>query len=215
MTEAVKMMTTGNADPRREGEELGVIDEIVQGDLLKAAVSFAKKVLEEKKPLPRIRDMKDEAGGRCEGVLRPRARAGGEGVQGYPAPLEIVACAEAAATLPFDEGRKVERERFARLVGTSESKALRHMFFAERQTSKIPTCRRTPRFARSARAAVIGAGTMGGGIAMCFCQCGHSGDARRTTQEALDRGIQKIKGNYAATVSKGRLPSTRWTSARR
>ena len=92
--------------------------------------------------------------------------------KGYPAPLEIVACAEAAATKPFDEGRKEERERFNQLVVGNESKALRHMFFAERQTSKIPDVPEDTPVRELKKAAVIGAGTMGGGIAMNFANAG-------------------------------------------
>jgi len=125
--------------------------------------------------------------------------------RGYPAPLEIVACAEAAATRGFDEGRKFERERFAVLVDTPESKALRHMFFAERQTSKIPDVPESTQVREVRKAAVIGAGTMGGGIAMSFANAGIPVTLVDSTQEALDKGIQRIKGNYAATVSKGRL----------
>src|SRR5437868_15297068 len=125
--------------------------------------------------------------------------------RGYPAPLEIVACAEAAVTKPFDEGRKFERERFAHLVMTNESKALRHAFFAERQTSKIPDVPDDTPARPIKHAAVIGAGTMGGGIAMSFLNVGIPVTITDTTQEALDRGIKKIKDNYAATVSKGRL----------
>jgi 3-hydroxyacyl-CoA dehydrogenase len=125
--------------------------------------------------------------------------------RGYPAPLEIVACAAAAASLPFDEGRKIERERFARLVASAESKALRHMFFAERQTSKIPDVPEDTQVRPIRKAAVIGAGTMGGGIAMCFANAGIPVTLIDMTQEAVDKGMQRIKGNYAATVEKGRL----------
>src|SRR5204863_3989177 len=125
--------------------------------------------------------------------------------RGYPAPLEIVACVEAAVSKPFDEGRKFERERFAHLVNTNESKALRHAFFAERQTSKIPDVPEDTPIRTIKKAAVIGAGTMGGGIAMSFVNAGIPVTINDKTQDALDRGMKKIKDNYAATVSKGRL----------
>src|SRR3954462_10962522 len=125
--------------------------------------------------------------------------------KGYPAPLVIVDCAEAPATLPFDEGRNVERDGFAKLVASNESKALRHMFFAERQTSKIPDVPEDTPTREVKKAAVIGAGTMGGGIAMSFVNAGIPVTLIDTTEEALDRGMKKIKENYAATVSKGRL----------
>ncbi|HEY5896232.1 MAG TPA: 3-hydroxyacyl-CoA dehydrogenase NAD-binding domain-containing protein, partial [Burkholderiales bacterium] len=121
------------------------------------------------------------------------------------APLEIVACVEAAVTKPFDEGRKFERERFAHLVETNESRALRHAFFAERQTSKIPDVPEDTPTRDIRKAAIIGAGTMGGGIAMSFANAGIPVTLVDMTQEAVDKGVARIKGNYAATVSKGRL----------
>jgi len=155
----------------------------------------------ERKPLRRIRDMQAKAEVDFSKVREQVAKAS----RGYPAPLEIVACAEAAVTKPFDEGRKVERERFAHLVNTDESKALRHAFFAERQTAKIPDVPEDTPTRTVKKAAVIGAGTMGGGIAMSFLNAGIPVTITDATQEALDRGIKKIKDNYAATVSKGRL----------
>src|SRR5205085_10755600 len=111
------------------------------------------KRVAERKPLKRIRDMKANADVDFKKVRDDVANAS----RGYPAPLEIVACAEAAVTKPFDEGRKVERERFAHLVMTNESKALRHAFFAERQTSKIPDVPEDTPTRAVKKAAVIGA----------------------------------------------------------
>src|SRR5437763_2794923 len=202
VAKAVQMMTSGNPITSEEALQLGLVDEIVQnGDLLEAAVVYANKLVAERKPLRRIRDLQAKPDVDFKKVRDDVAKAS----RGYPAPLEIVACAEAAVTKPFDEGRKFERERFAHLVMTNESKALRHAFFAERQTSKIPDVpEETPTRALK-KAAVIGAGTMGGGIAMSFLNVGIPVTLTDTTQEALDRGIKKIKDNYAATVSKGRL----------
>jgi 3-hydroxyacyl-CoA dehydrogenase len=201
MAEAVRMMTTGSSIPAERAKELGLVDEIVAGDLLAGAIQFLQKPRE----IRRIRDMKAKLDGDPEAFFaRVREQVAKES-RGYPAPLEIVACAAAAATMPFDEGRKVERERFNRLVNTSESKALRHMFFAERQTTKIPGVPEDTPVRPIEKAAVIGAGTMGGGIAMCFANAGIPVTVIETTQEALDRGMQRIRNNYAATVEKGRL----------
>jgi 3-hydroxyacyl-CoA dehydrogenase len=202
VSKAVQMMTTGNPISAEEALQLGLVDEIVQGgDLLGAAVLYANKLVAEKRPLKRIRDMKANADVDFKKVREDVAKAS----RGYPAPLEIVACAEAAVNKPFDEGRKFERERFAVLVQTNESKALRHAFFSERQTSKIPDVPEDTPTRTIQKAAVIGAGTMGGGIAMSFVNAGIPVTITDTTQDALDRGLKKIKDNYAATVSKGRL----------
>src|SRR5437762_1787 len=202
VAKAVQMMTTGNPISAEEALQLGLVDEIVQnGDLLDAALVYARKLVAERKPLRRIRDLQAKADVDLKKVRDEVAKAS----RGYPAPLEIVACVEAAVAKPFDEGRRFERERFAHLVATNESKALRHAFFAERQTSKIPDVpEETPTRALK-KAAVVGAGTMGGGIAMSFINVGIPVTITDSTQEALDRGLKKIKENYAATVSKGRL----------
>ena len=201
MAEALRMMTTGNSIPAEKAKELGLVDEIVNGDLLEGAIAFVKK----NPPLRRIRDMKARLDGDPKAFFTKAREQVAKESRGYPAPLEIVACAEAAATRPFDEGRKVERERFAGLVNSAESKALRHMFFAERQTSKIPGVPEDTQVRPIRKAAVIGAGTMGGGIAMCFANAGIPVVLVDTTQENLDRGVSRIKANYAATVEKGRL----------
>jgi 3-hydroxyacyl-CoA dehydrogenase len=201
MAEAVRMMTTGSTIPSEKAKELGLVDEIVAGDLLEGAIEFLKT----ERPIRRIRDMKARLDGDPEAFFARVREQVAKDSRGYPAPLEIVACAAAAATLPFDEGRKAERERFNRLVNTNESKALRHMFFAERQTTKIPGVPDDTQVRPIRKAAVIGAGTMGGGIAMCFANAGIPVTLLDTTQEALDKGLNRIKNNYAATVEKGRL----------
>jgi 3-hydroxyacyl-CoA dehydrogenase len=203
MAEAVRMMTTGNPIAAEKAKELGLVDEIVAGDLLEGAIDFAVKKVGQ--PLRRIRDLPAKLEGDPEAFFaRVREQVARES-KGYPAPLEIVACAEAAATRPFDEGRKEERLRFDKLVSGPESKALRHMFFAERQTTKIPDVPEDTPVREIGKAAVVGAGTMGGGIAMSFANAGIPVMLLDATQEALDRGIGRIRDNYAATVSKGRL----------
>jgi 3-hydroxyacyl-CoA dehydrogenase len=205
MAEAVRMMTSGTPIPAEKAKELGLVDEIAQGDLLEFALSFSKKLLSEGKGAKRIRDQEAKLDGDPKAFFAKVREQVAKESKGYPAPLAIVDCAEAAASKPFDEGRKVEREGFARLVQTSESKALRHMFFAERQTSKIPDVPEDTAAREVKKAAVIGAGTMGGGIAMSFANAGIPVTLVDMSEEALERGINTIRKNYAATVSKGRL----------
>ena len=203
VTKAVQMMTTGTPIMSEEALQLGLVDEIVQnGDLLQAAIVYANKLVAERKPLRRIRDLQAKAEGISFAKIRDDVA---KASRGYPAPLEIVACAEAAVTKPFDEGRKVERERFAHLVNTTESAALRHAFFAERQTTKIPDVPEDTPARPIKHAAVIGAGTMGGGIAMSFANAGIPVTISDATPDALERGLKRIRENYAATVAKGRL----------
>jgi 3-hydroxyacyl-CoA dehydrogenase len=206
VAEAVRMITTGNSIPAEKAQSLGLVDEVVKGgDLLAAAIDYAKRLVAEKKPLRRIRDLKPSVPGDPGAFFKQAREEVAKASRGYPAPLEIVACVEAAVTRPFDEGRKVERERFAHLVETTESKALRHAFFAERQTTKIPDVPEDTATRPIGKAAIVGAGTMGGGIAMSFANAGIPVTVVETAQEALDRGLAKIRSNYAATVAKGRL----------
>ena len=205
MAEAVRMMTSGATIHAEKAKELGLVDEIVTGDLLQGSLEFTKRIVSSNKGIRRIRDMKSRLDGEAKGFFAKVREQVAKESRGYQAPLEIVACAEAAATLPFDEGRKVEREGFNRLVSTPESQALRHMFFAERQTSKIPDVPEDTPVRPINKAAVIGAGTMGGGIAMCFANAGIPVTVIETTQQALDKGLEKMKANYAATVAKGRM----------
>ncbi|MSP95866.1 MAG: 3-hydroxyacyl-CoA dehydrogenase [Betaproteobacteria bacterium] len=203
--QAVKMMTTGNPVPAEQGLPLGLVDEIVQGDLLEGALAFAQKLVAEGKGPRRIRDLTVKVDGDPKAFFAAARAEVAKASRGYPAPLEIVGCVEASVNLPFDEGRKEERRRFMGLVEGTESKALRHMFFAERQTTKIPDVPEDTPKRKIASAAVIGAGTMGGGITMCLVNAGIPVTMIEMKQEALDRGIATIRKNYASTVSKGRL----------
>jgi 3-hydroxyacyl-CoA dehydrogenase len=205
VAKAIEMMTTGNPIPAEEGKALGLVDDVAQGDLLEAALAFARKLVAEGKGPRRVRDMPAKLDGDVKTFFAQAREQVAKASRGYPAPLEIVACAEAACTRPFDEGRKFERERFAVLVETTESKALRHMFFAERQTTKIPDVPDDTPVREVKTAAVIGAGTMGGGITMSLVNAGIPTTIIEVQQAALDRGLETIRKNYAATVAKGRL----------
>ncbi|HUN70319.1 MAG TPA: 3-hydroxyacyl-CoA dehydrogenase NAD-binding domain-containing protein [Burkholderiales bacterium] len=203
--QGIQMMTTGNPVPAEKALGLGLVDEIVQGDLLEGAIQFAQKLVKEKKGPRRIRDMTVKVDGEPKAFFEKARAEVGKASRGFPAPLEIVSCVEAAVNRPFDDGRKFERERFAVLVEGSESKALRHMFFAERQTTKIPDVPEDTPARPVKSAAVIGAGTMGGGITMSLVNAGIPVTLIEMKQDALDRGLATIRKNYASTVSKGRL----------
>src|ERR1700704_687552 len=205
MAEALRMMTSGNPIAAERAKLLGLVDEIAEGDLLESALLFLARLLKEGRPRRRIRDMQAKVDGDPKAFFAQAREQVAREWKGYPAPLEIVACAEAALTRPFDEGRKFERERFAHLVNSTESKALRHMFFAERQTTRIPGGPEDTPVREIRKAAVVGAGTMGGGIAMCFANADIPVTVVDMKQEALDRGLSNIRSNYAGTVAKGRL----------
>src|SRR6266550_372604 len=200
---ALSMMVSG--DPIRADEALaaGLIDAIVEGDLAAAGVAFAEKVLSEKRPLKKIRDLDDKLAavrGKPE-VFANFRKSVARQTRGFRAPENIVKAVEGAVSLPFDQGLKRERE----LLNSPESKAQRYFFFAEREAAKIPDVPADTPAKDVKKAAVIGAGTMGGGIAMNFANVGIPVTVVEVQQEALDRGLGIVRKNYAGTVEKGRL----------
>ncbi|HEX6213143.1 MAG TPA: 3-hydroxyacyl-CoA dehydrogenase NAD-binding domain-containing protein, partial [Methylomirabilota bacterium] len=204
---ALSMMVSG--DPIRADEALktALIDEIVEGDLAAAGVAFADKVLIEKRPLRKIRDLDDKLAavrGKPE-VFASFRKSVARQTRGFRAPENIIKAVEAAVSLPFAEGLKRERELFAELLASPESKAQRYFFFAEREAAKIPDVPADTPAKDVRKAAVIGAGTMGGGIAMNFANAGIPVTVVEMNQEALDRGLGIVRKNYEATASRGRL----------
>ena len=204
---ALTMMVSG--DPIRADEALkfGLIDEIVEGDLTAAGVAFAEKVLSDKRPLKKIRDLAEKVSavrGRPE-VFSEFRKSVARQTRGFRAPENIIKAVEAAVNLPFDEGIKRERELFAELLTSAESKAQRYFFFAEREAAKIPDVPGDTPPKDVKKAAVIGAGTMGGGIAMNFANVGIPVTVVEVAKEALDRGLSIVRRNYEATASRGRL----------
>jgi len=205
MADALRMMTEGSTVTSERARDYGLVDEVVQGDLLEGAIAFAKRLVEQGKGPRRIRDLPAKFEGDAKAFFEAARAAARKAARGYPAPLEIIACCEATVTMPFDEGRKFERGRFMHLVEGIESKAMRHMFFAERQTAKIPDVPEDTPTREIRGAMVVGAGTMGGGITMSLVNAGIPVTIVEMQQEALDRGLATIRKNYASTVSKGRL----------
>jgi 3-hydroxyacyl-CoA dehydrogenase len=204
---ALSMMVSG--DPIRADEALrtGLIDEIVEGDLTAAGVAFADKVLAERRPLRKIRDLDDKLAavrGKPE-VFANFRKSVARQTRGFRAPENIVKAVEAAVSLPFDQGIERERELFAELLASPESRAQRYFFFAEREAAKIPDVPADTPVKDVRKAAVIGAGTMGGGIAMNFANVGIPVTVVEMSQEALDRGLGVVRKNYEATASRGRL----------
>ncbi|HPG79182.1 MAG TPA: enoyl-CoA hydratase-related protein, partial [Piscinibacter sp.] len=175
-----------------------LFDRIVEGDLMEGAIAFAHEVLD-KRPLPLVRNLK---------VTHPNASAYlqfarntvGAMARNFPAPLKCVEAVAASTTMKFDEGMKFERELFMGLMITPECKALRHAFMAERATTKIPDVPADTPVRAVKKLAVIGAGTMGGGIAMNFLNAGIPVVMLEMKQEALDRGVATIRKNYEAQV---------------
>ena len=202
---ALPMIVSGDPIGAEKALELGLIDEIVKGDIVAAGTSFANRVVREGRELRKTNTLTAKLEQPAPGFFAAARDRIAKEYRGYPAPLAIVECVEAAVTLPFTKGVQRERELFEKLKATSESKALRHLFFAERQVTKIPDVPEDTPAREIKKAAVLGAGTMGGGIAMNFANAGIPVRVLEVSQEALDKGLGVVRKNYAATVSKGRL----------
>jgi 3-hydroxyacyl-CoA dehydrogenase len=200
---ALTMIVTGNPVPSERLAGAKLFDRMIEGDLMVGAIAFAREIAE-RRPLPKVRDIRIDLPDR-ETFFQSARKTVGAASKHFPAPLKCVDCVEAAVTMPFEEGMKVERENFLALVQTTESKALRHYFFGERAAAKIPDVpEETPKRPIKS-AAVIGAGTMGGGIAMNFANAGIPVVVLEVNQEALDKGLGTVRRNYESSLKKGRL----------
>jgi 3-hydroxyacyl-CoA dehydrogenase len=201
---ALNLMVKGDPVPASAFKGTPLIDEFVEGDLLPAALAFADKVVAAQRPIRRISEMKVDYPNH-EAYLQ-FARNMIKGVAGpFPAPAKCADAIAASLTKSFAEGMKVEREIFIGLMGTPESRALRHLFAAERAASKIPDIPDDTPTRKIAKVGVIGAGTMGGGITMNFLNAGIPVTMLEMKQEALDKGVGTIRKNYENSMKKGKL----------
>ena len=204
---ALQMIVSGEPIGADAALNHGLIDAIVDGDLTAAGVAFAEKILSERRPLKKIRDLEDAlaaARGKPE-VFADFRKSVARQTRGFRAPESCVKAVEAAVNLPFDAGLKRERELFLELMASPESKAQRYFFFAEREAAKIPDVPPDTPAKEIKTAAVVGAGTMGGGIAMTFANVGIPVTVVEIAREPLERGLAVVRKNYEATASKGRL----------
>jgi 3-hydroxyacyl-CoA dehydrogenase len=204
---AMEMIVSGRHVPAAEAKALGIIDEIVPGkDLRSEAVAYARRVAG-KRPLPRVRDRTDRLGeARAEpGMFEAMRKSIARKARNQKAPFHCIDCVEAAASRPFDEGIAIERRLFAELENSEEAKALRYAFFAEREVAKIPGQPKDMVLPEIKTAAVVGAGTMGGGIAMSFADHGFPVKLLDSSREAVEKGLARIRNNYAVSVKRGSL----------
>ena len=205
--EALRMIVTGEMIPATRAHELGLVDAIIDGDLLAGAITFARARAASGGPFPQLRsdDSKLSETRKDRSRFRELAASLIKRARGLHAPVACVEAVTAALDMPVDEGLKHERTLFEGLVSGDQSKAQRYIFFAERDASKVSDIPADTKPREVASAAVIGAGTMGGGIAMCFANAGIPVLIVETNDEALGRGLAIIKKNYASTVAKGSL----------
>jgi 3-hydroxyacyl-CoA dehydrogenase len=204
---ALDLIVSGKMVPAAKAKALGILDEIVEGNVVEAAVALARRMVDERLPIRRASALDDriaEVRGTPE-IFADFKKKMARRARGFEAPYACVDCIEAAVALPFAEGLAKERETFLQLVASDQSKAQRHAFFAEREVAKIPDVPKDTPTRPVTTAAVIGCGTMGGGIAMNFANAGIPVTVFEVSEETLDKGLGIVRKNYAATVSKGRL----------
>ena len=200
---ALGMIVSGTPIPAAEAKASGLVDAVFDGDLLAEAIRFASEMSTGSGPFVPVRDRNDRLAETDLAAFDAQAAELARKARGLDAPL---ACAEAvrnAITLPFDDALTAERQLFLKLVAGDQSRAQRHLFFAEREAAKIPGKDLQKR--KIARVGIIGAGTMGGGIAMAFANGGFPVTLIETNEEALQRGLAMIEKNYAVSVGRGSL----------
>ena len=200
---ALDMIVSGNPIAAQKAQTIGIIDEIADGDLKAAALTFAKKVISEKRPIKKISSLAAKVDNPA--MFEEYAKSIARKQRGFLAPFQCIKAVQAATELPFAEGMKREREIFVELQASPQSKAQRHVFFAEREVARIPGLPADQPTREIKSVGVLGAGTMGGGIAMCFVNAGIPVVLLEVKQEFLDKGLGIIRKNYANTVAKGSL----------
>ncbi|MBC7957205.1 MAG: enoyl-CoA hydratase/isomerase family protein [Cytophagales bacterium] len=202
------MIVNGTHVPAKECLAMGLVDELVpEGELRAGAIAFAKKVLAEKRPLRKVRDNDDKlapARGKPE-IFADVRKANAKKFRGLPAPEACIQCVEAAVNGSFDDGLATERRLFGELVAGVPSIAQRYAFFAQREAAKIPGIPADTPIVEVKKVGIIGAGTMGGGIAMNFANVGIPVILVETAQAALDRGLGVVRRNYENSAKRGRF----------
>ncbi len=200
---ALQMVTSGTPMGAKDALTAGLVDEIVEGDLTAGAIAFARKVVAENRPLKKVRDLTVATPGPT--LFADFRKANARQFKGFDAPEANIKCIEAAATLPFDAGMKVERDEFMKLMTGLQSKAQQYVFFAERQAAKIDGLPADVQPLPVRSVGIIGAGTMGGGIAMNFLTAGIPVTIVEMKQDALERGVGVVRKNYETSAKKGRF----------
>jgi len=201
---ALNMIVSGEAQSASTFAATALVDVVVDGELLSQALAFAEKLIADARALRRLRDLKVDAPA-AEAYLQFARNSVRAGAGNLPAPLRCVDAVAASVSTPFEEGLRIERAAFIELMNTPESRALRHVFAAERAAGKVDGLPADTPLREVRRIGVIGAGTMGGGIAMSFANAAYPVVLLEASQAALDKGLATIRKNYLNTLSKGKI----------
>ena len=202
---ALDIILSGKPIAAAAAKELGIIDEIVEAELLDGAMGYARRLLDERAPPRRIRDLPVPQRAGLDELLAARRAEIARRARGFFAPQRIIDSVEAATALPFEQGLAREWALFEECRTGEQSKAQRHLFFAQRQVAKIPDVPKTTERRPVERIAVIGAGTMGGGIARACVRGGFPVTLVETDEENLHRGLESIRAGYASRVKRSKL----------
>ena len=202
---ALDLIVSGRHVPAPEAAELGILDRVVpsDADLKLEAIKFANEI-SDKRPLRLIRDLVAKLP-EGEDIFEAKKKEISRRARNQIAPYNNIKAVQAAVEMQFEDGLKRERELFEELVNSNESKALRYAFFAEREAQKLPDVPKGTPVKTIKTAAVVGAGTMGGGIAMCFADAGIPVQVLEISEEALEKGFERIRNNYEVSVKRGSL----------
>ena len=202
---ALDLITSGRHIDGRQGLALGIVDELAEDDLLEHAVAFARRVVAEKRPLRLATALQDKIRDVDQAIFVDIRAKNEKRWRGLLAPWKIVDCIEAACTKPFDEAYAEELAAYEACKASPQRAALTYLFAAEREAARVPGMPAEIKPASIRAVAVIGAGTMGGGIAMSLANAGIPVTLLETSAEALARGRGIIEKNYATSVSRGSL----------
>ena len=205
VAKAVEMCAGGKPVSAREAAALGLIDRLIDGDLLAGAVAFAREFAGKPAPKTRVRAEKLGTAAENAAVFAAARDAAGKKQRGLKAPLAAIDAVEAATKLPFEEGCQAEAKLFTECLFSDQSKALIHVFFGEREVAKIPDIPKETALIPVNSVAIVGSGTMGGGIAMVFANAGIPVVLKDVDEAALNLGMEKIRKNYASSVQRGRF----------
>ena len=202
---ALDMMVSGRPVSAAEALEAGIVEKIINGDLRSGAIAYARALLDGGAPVKRVSKLEVDAGGVDDEFFGEYAKGMARKTRGFFAPAQIVKCVQAAINESYEDAVKTERRLFDECKSSPHSQSQRHLFFAEREVSKIPDVPKTTPVRDIKSVAVIGAGTMGGGITMNFVNAGIPVTVLEVDEAGLERGLGIIRKNYSAAVDKGRM----------
>lgn len=205
---ALELMLSGNPISATQAQANSLLDRVVDTDLTAAALTFARQLVQQNAPLRRARDLAIDPASVPKTLFDDFRKRLDRSARGQVAPYNILTCVEAAVRLPMDQGLAKERELFTECLLSPQSAAMRHLFFAERQAAKVKDLPAGTSTRPIRTVAIIGGGTMGGGIAMCFANAGFAVTLLEMNPEALTRGLTMIEKNYAISAQKGKLSET-------